>query len=268
MRGEWEPNSLNGNPAVAKLLDATGVEQFDLTRAFMASSDEERQAQDRSLTNILAATGGDLGDLTIVNQFAEDLKEDEDLPAYLAKRRESLRVVHGNQRLGKQVEELVNQNLKGAGFIVERTHVGADFKIEPDPEDAASLSLERDGRKWFVEVKATRDQRVRMTDTQARTAVDKRDRFLLCVVPLDSGQTEPGLDEVRASMRFVQNIGARLVYLCGDLDEFVEFRKDITAGESNGVQLEVESGQARVRVDNSVWQDEGFPLDDLRDKLK
>ena len=261
LRGEWDPNSLNGNPAVAKLLEAMGVSKFDLTRAFMASTDEERDQQDRIFTNILASTGGDL---TIVNRFAEDLKNDDKLIAHLDERRERLRVVHDNQNLGEQVEELVRQSLEDEGFRVKRTGIGSDFEID----DAASLELANAGKTWFVEVKATRDQRVRMTDTQARTAVDKRDKFLLCVVQLDSEETEPELADVRKSMRFVQNIGKRLADICENLDSFQNQRNKITAGESNGVKLEVESGAAKVRVANSVWQDDGFPLDDLRDKLK
>ena len=261
LRGKWSPNSLNDNPAVAKLLDAMGLKRFDLTRAFMASTDEERAEQDRIFTNILASTGGDL---TIVNRFAEDLKNDDKLIAHLDERRKRLQVVHGNQRLGEQVEELVRQNLENADFNVKRTGIGSDFEID----DAASLELASAGTTWFVEVKATRDERVRMTDTQARTAVKKKDKFLLCVVPLDSEQTEPGLDDVRKSMRFVQNIGERLADMCKDLDSFQNQRDKITKGDSNGVRLEVESGAAKVRVANSVWQDDGFPLDDLRDNLK
>lgn len=262
LRGSaWTPNSLDGNPAALKFLEAIGITQFDLTRSFIAATPAERDAQERNLTKLLASTSGDL---TFVNQVAEDLKEDKELPAYLDKRRENMQIVRGNQRLGEQVEELVRQNLESADFRVKPTGIGSDFEID----DAASLELTRAGRKWFVEVKATRGQAVRMTHTQAITAVDERDKFLLCVVPLGSEQTEPGLDEVRESMRFVQNIGARLADMCKDLDSFQNQRDKITAGESDGVRLEVESGQARVRVDNSVWQDEGFPLDDLRDKLK
>ena len=256
LRGtEWSPDSLDGNPAVAKLLEAMGVKRFDLTRAFMASTEEERDEQDRIFTEILAATSGDLSP---VSEFAEDLKRDPDLPAYLAKRREDLRVVRDNQSLGKQVEELVKQSLECEGFSVKGTGVGSDYEIK----------LARDSRTWLVEVKATRDQRVRMTDTQARTAARERDRFLLCVVQINSEQSKLELEDVRESMRFVPNIGARLDALCDNLDEFVEFREDITAGESDGVQLEVESGAARVRVANSVWRDDGFPLDELRDRLK
>ena len=259
---DWTPNSLDDNPATLKLLDAIGVRWLDLTRSFMATTDEEREEQDRAFINILDSTGGDLKP---VREFTQDLKDDPGLIAHLAERRERRRVVHGNQRLGAQVEDLVKRNLESEGFIVKRTGTGSDFAIE---DDAASLTLERGGKSWLIEVKATRDSSVRMTHTQALTAVEKRDGFLLCVVPIDGEQSEPELEDVRASMRFVSDIGARLGKLCQDLDDFKEYRDEITADDTTrGVQLVVESGAARVRVANSVWENEGFPLDDLRGRL-
>ena len=263
LRGSgWTPASLDNNPATLKLLDAIGVTQFDLTRSFMATTDEEREEQDKAFIKILDSTGGDLKP---VSEFAEDLKDDPGLIAHLAERRERRRVVHGNQQLGAHVEELVKLNLESAGFIVSRTGIGSDFAIE---DDAASLTLARGGKTWLIEVKATRDSSVRMTHTQALTAVERRDGFLLCVVPIDGEQSDPELDDVRASMRFVANIGARLGEPMRRLGEFQGLAGKIAAYASDGVQLEVESGAARVRVASSVWENEGFPLDDLRGRLK
>ena len=252
--GKWTPASLGDNPAAVKFLEAIKVEKFDLTRRFIAATAEERAEQENVFTKILASRGGDLKPFS---EFVEDLKHDSGLLELLAKRRENMRIVRGNQRLGKQVEELVRLNLESEGFTVEVTGTGSDFQI----------SLERGGKIWLIEVKATRDRRVRMTHMQAITAVGKRDGFLLCVVPIDGAKPDPELDDVRASMRFVSDIGARLGELCQNLDSFEELREDITSEDSDGVQLEVDSGTPRVRVNNSVWENDGFPLDDLRGKL-
>ena len=261
--GDWTPASLDDNPAAVKLLDAIGVRRFDLTRSFMATTAEELEEQDRVFINILDSTGGDLKP---VREFTQDLKDDPGLIAHLAERRERRRVVHGNQRLGAQVEDLVKRNLESEGFIVSRTGIGSDFEIAPD--DAASLTLARGGKTWLIEVKATRDHSVRMTHTQALTAVKEGDGFLLCVVPIDGAKPDPELDDVRASMRFVANIGARLDEPMRKLRQFREMAGDIADVDTDGIQLEVESGAARVRVANSVWENEGFPLDDLRGRLK
>lgn len=261
--GDWTPASLDDNPAAVKLLDAIGVGRFDLTRSFMATTAEERAEQEIAFTRILASTGGDLN---TVSQFTEDLKDDPGLIAHLAERRERRRVVHGNQQLGAHVEKLVKLNLESAGFIVSRTGIGSDFAIE---DDAASLTLARGGETWLIEVKATRDSSVRMTHTQAKTAVEKRDGFLLCVVPINGEQSEPALEDVRASMRFVSDIGARFDEpMRRRLRQFQGTAGNIDTYASDGVRLEVESGAARVRVASSVWENEGFPLDDLRGRLK
>ena len=129
------------------------------------------------------------------------------------------------------------------------------------------LELAKSGKIWLVEVKATRGQGVRITATQAQKAVKKGEKYLVCVVPVEGETADLELDDVRNSMRFVQNIGPRVEPLCSDLDGFKALRDDITAGSSQGVQLEVEAGAARVRIASSVWQDEGFKLMELSGRL-
>ena len=261
LRGSgWSPDLLEGNASVISLLEAIDVTEFDLTREFTVTTDDERKAQERSLTRIIAS-----GDLDHVVQFVEDWECDQDLPAFLDERRERRRVVHNNQRMGAQVEQLVKLTLEEQGFQVTRHGIGADFRIEFS--DAGRLELERDGQSWLVEVKATREAAVRMTERQVRSAVERRSSFLLCVVPIANDQLEPTLEDVQNTMRFVPNIGNRLEGLCEDLDEFVTLRDGITGEENDGVQLEVESGAVRVRVVEAVWTDDGFPLADLLNNL-
>ena len=205
--------------------------------------------------------------LDSIQEIIRDVEDDQDLITHLAERREQKRRVNENQKLGYHVEDLVRESLEGAGFTVKRTGVGSDFEISAELGDVANLELTLDNRSWLVEVKSTRDQRVRMTDTQAKTAVQKGDAFLLCVVPVSATAGMPEPDEVRDAMRFVQNCGYRLEHLCNNLGDFEDQRDAITAEESEGVQLEITSGQARVRVFSSVWEEDGFPLDELADRL-
>ena len=255
LRGsEWKPGSLTENPAAVKLLEAIGVTRLDLLRAFGAPSDEERRAQDNVLAEILVATDGNIEHLS---ELVGDLQDDaEGLFNHLEERREQKRMVRKNQHLGKCVEELVKEILKDEGFTVTRTGIGSDYEIE----------LSKEEQKWLVEVKSTQGQEVRMTDTQARTAVEEEDGFLLCVVPVES--EKPTLDEVRDTMRFVENMGSRVEQLCQDLNEFEELRSEITEPNDENVQLVVEAGTVRVRVTSSVWQDNGFPLAELSNRLQ
>ena len=263
---DWDPNSLSENSTASKLLDAIGVSRLGLMQELVAKDDKSRAALDNSFISILAAVGNNLGNLEHARQYVEDLNEDQDLPAVLDERRERRRQIHNNQRLGSLVETLVKKSLEAEGFDVRRTGIGSDFAIEFN--DVTRLELAKYGRTWLVEVKATRDNRVRMTDTQAATAVSEGENFLLCVVPVEGEPADLELSAVRDNMRFVAQIGPRVVQMCIDLDDLKQRRDEITAIESEGIQLELDSGTARVRVASSVWEQEGFPLVELPDRLK
>ena len=205
--------------------------------------------------------------LDSVRDFVKDAVEDNGLLEHLANRREQRRRVHENQNLGATIETLVRDNLKTAGFSVRRTGTGSDFEIALETGHLGNLHITRETQSWLVEVKATRDQRVRMTDVQARTAVREGDRFLLCVVPVDSDNTLAESADIWSDMRFVSGLGQRLAVICDDLGGYEDLRADITADAASGVQLEISPGPARIRVASSVWEGDGFPLDELAVRL-
>lgn len=249
----WEASSLSKR--AIKLLKAIGVAPFNLTLEFVAENSENRQELENAFNDILATAGGDINYL---NQVREDIK---------ARERKKKRG-QDNQCLGKLVEKLVRESLENEGFAVKREPIGSDFEIEHDSvenEKEMGIKVERENQSWLVEVKATRGQEVSMTATQARKAVEQRDRFLLCVVPVED--VKPDLDTVRDNMRFVKNIGDRVDRLCNDLDGFEELRKEITDDKSPDIQLKVEDGTPRIRVFSSVWENDGFPLKALAKRL-
>ena len=268
LRGSgWTPNALGDNSTAPKLLEAIRVTRFDLMRHFVVSDEESRSALDDTMTNILVSTGGDLSH---VRDFVEDMKTDKDLPQHLADRRERRRIVHENQRLGGLVEDLVKEGLEDEGFTVKRTGIGSDFEIQYDmveDDEEIGIELSKNDRTWLVEVKATREQRVRMTARQAETAVKRGAGFLLCVVPVVDSETNLDKDDIRAKMRFVQNNGPRVEPLCAELDELNELRDVATTATDEDIQLEIEAGTARIRVDNAAWQS-GVCLSDLAAQLR
>ena len=201
--------------------------------------------------------------LDSVRDFLRDASEDDRLLELLDKRREQRRQVHENQRLGATIENLVSDQLTEAGFDVRRTGIGSDFEISAATSHLADLHISREDQSWLVEVKATQNQRVRMTVTQARTAVTEGERFLLCVVPVEADNVSNELD----NMRFVPGLGGRLADLCEDLGLLEEMRVEITTDSNSDVQLDVSPGPARVRVLSSVWEDDGFPLHELAARL-
>lgn len=264
---DWTLDVLSDNPIALKLLEAIEVTRLDLMRHFVVSDDKSRSELDETITDILASTGGDLSH---VRDFVDDMKTDEDLPQHLADRRERRRIVCENKLLGGLVENLVKEGLEIEGFTVKRTGIGSDFEIEYDiieEDEEIGIELSLKGRSWLIEVKATREQRVRMTARQAKTAVNRGEEFLLCVVPVGHLGTVLQKNDVRENMRFVQDLGPRLQPLCAELDTLDELRDDVTTPSDNDIQLEIEAGTARIRVDNAVWQN-GVCISDLSTQLK
>ena len=264
----WDPGTLSENDPICNLLEAIGVPRFDLMRQTAAKDDITRVAVDNAFIEMLAKSKGNISHLNHAIEYIDALKDDADLPNVLAKHRERKRIVHKNQELGKQVENLVKENLKGKnfdgkGFTVERTGKGSDFEME-DTEGITTLSVAREDRKWLIEVKATRTegdhQSVRMTSTQAQTAVKEKEKFLLCVVPLEQEAVSPAT--VRENMRFIQNIGNSIAPLWEGLRSLKKKPADID------IILDVEESRAGIRVQKSVWEDDGFSLTELADHLK
>ena len=262
----WTPSSSDRDSAVDKLLEAIDVSRFDLILESVAEDNDSRAAVHSAFTDILETAKGNVDDLAHVPQYLEDLRNDEALPEVLNERRERRRQVQENQHLGSQIEVLVKQSLEGEGFTVRRTGIGSDFAIEFN--DITRLELAKSGRTWLVEVKATRDNRVSMTDTQAVTSVNEGDGFLLCVVPVQGEVADLELPTIRESMLFVANIGPRLDEFCSNLNALNAFRETITSEDAEGIQLEVDSANARIRVANSVWENHGIRLEDLPSRIQ
>ena len=277
----WDLGSLE-NPPILKLLTAINVLPSDLRLELITGNPEARDALVSTMTELHQITGGDLsqvhaiaqhaqkigGDLSQTLEVIQHMQEDENFSEYFAERQEQIRRVHDNQRLGTQVENLVKENLEqknfeGKGFIVERTGKGSDFEME-DTEGITTLNVVQGERKWLIEVKATRtegdNQSVRMTSTQAQTAVDKKEKFLLCVVPLGQEKVTP--ETVKENMWFIQNIGNIIAPLWAGLKSLRKKPADID------IILDVNEDKAGIRVNKSVWEDEGFPLAELAKNLK
>ena len=264
----WDLRSLE-NPSTVKLLLAINVSPSDLRLELITGNPESRDTLVSTMTELHQITGGDLsqvqamvqhvqnvdGDLSQTLEVIQHMQEDENFSEYLAERQEQTRRVHENQRLGAQVEDLVKEILKDNDFKVERTGTGSDFEI--------TLTISQNNESWLVEVKSTRQdgdhQSVSMTSTQAQTAVEEKEKFLLCVVPLE--QEYPTKENVKEKMLFIENIGARLTPLCEKLN-------NLTNDAFTDLELKVEKDNVRVVIKKPLWDREGFPLTNLLEHLK
>ena len=274
---------LTEDPVSNKLMEIIGVQQSDLRLEFIAEDKEKRDEvinvattlydspqlvqhiQDnenfsQDIEKILEATGGDL------SQIVEDIGE----------HKEQQNRMNENQGFGKQVEiwvkQILEQNLKPKGFSVTPKHTGSDLEILPETFDISTQEIiQNDDKKWLVEVKGTRAQNVKMSFEQTKNALDKKEEFLLCVVPIPE-DTQPDFDTVRENILFIKNIqrklGKRVATLCSSIDTQKDVTDNTPDDTSPGIFLDFEKGKAGIRVHESVWKNDGFPIEKLAECLK
>ena len=263
---------------ISKLLEAIGVSRFDLMRESVEK--EARPDMDNKLIRIMAAVDNKPEDLDVVPKFLAQLRQDENLTEYLEERVRQRQTVRRNQQVGLLVEDLVRQSLELEGFLVQKTHVGADLIVrfssgQPadlsqgviTEDDVAELQVSKDDRTWLVEVKSTAMNHAQMSPAQARTAVSRGKGFLLCVVPMQA-DVVPELDGVRGNLRFVEKMGDRVSELCAELNKFEKNRDDLVGEYPDGVRLTVSGGNTRIGIAKAVWENKGFPLAELSTRLK
>ncbi len=299
----WNPSALNENVPISKLLKAINISHLDLIRAtFVPSGDLE--TVDNVITEILRKSSGNVnhlnhaskyidavaqnenlpeqvdlllkttgGDLSEVTEIVQDLKEDEKLFKDLERLRNRRRTINENRTVGNRVEKIVGRILKEKfprkKFTVNSVHEGADFEIT-----ITQGGQTQGGQTLWIEVKSTRtdgaSQVVKMSPLQAKKAVNERENFLLCVVPIPKSteiDTEIDIEIIRENMWFIANIGDEITLLDENLDFLEEVRVYVTADTTSDVRLEVKKGEAGILVKKSVWKKNGFRLGELVEHL-
>ena len=152
---------------------------------------------------------------------------------------------------------------------MKSVHTGADFIIE---SDLITLGVTQGVQEWWIEVKSARTESVKISSKQTQKALDKKENFLLCVVPIPEN-TDLNFETVRQNMRFIKNISEKFGDRVTELCEYIGGQEAVLINDpddtSPGVELEGEAGKAEIRVQKSVWEsNEAFPLENLIEKLK
>ena len=297
--GRCDSSTLIQNDHIGKLLEAIGISSLDffIRETFVDKND--RKAVDNAIIEIVRKADGDVTHLNqaikyigaisnneSLSEHVEDLLEatedersqarevmqhiQEDNKSFLQefeKSKDRALVISKNRSVGKQVEESVEEILKnefpGKKFDVNPDYIGADFEI-------VELAVTQGKKKLWIEVKSIQNegdsQEVKMSSSQAKKAVKKKENFLLCVVPIpDSAKTDT--ETVRENMRFIANIGDEVTELCDDLDWLEKVRVNITADTTSDVTLDVEKSKAGFLVKESVWKKKGLGLEELIEYL-
>jgi len=207
-------------------------------------------------------------DTTKLRAIADALRNDPEVLGDMEKASAQRRMVRRNQDIGKKVEKQLKELLEalGAGLKVTRRHIGHDFEIENDVIDegtaqSAEVGLEITTKhaSFLVEVKASTEDRFRMTPKQAETAVNEETRFVLCMVRIPKG-SEISADDVLSGARFVPYIGNDLKGLWQDFSA-LETLKQQAPKRSGDIELEIDDSKARFRVGRETWE-KGMSLDE------
>lgn len=284
LRGsDWKLSSLDENHALVEFLKAIRLTPSELRLEFIMN-DKERDMVIQKVAEVHQAVGGNWEPIeALAKRIENDEKASENIVRILeasddaldqvveelAERQEQEQRVNQNRALGRKVEKWVGDSLKGEGFKVAPVHIGADFMIEYD--DLLTLGVTHGNREWWIEVKSARTERVKMSSKQTQNALDKKENFLLCVVPIPE-DTDLNFETVRKNMRFIKNISKKFGDRVTELCEYIGGQEAVLTNDpddtSPGVELEGEAGKAEIRVQKSVWEsDEAFPLESLKEKL-
>jgi hypothetical protein len=147
------------------------------------------------------------------------------------------------------VQEAIEQALKNHGLHVDFVDHGFDFEVTWDSDASLEeLAMRFLVGSYLVEVKATTIGDACLTPTQASTASDQSDRYVLCVVDLRA-VPEERLDQewnaadVEPLAKVVPTIGKEV----SSTVTLVELARDNDVGLRN-------EGALRYRVPPAVWE--------------
>ena len=163
-------------------LAALGVSAGDFLMRSATPDEESRLTLSKSVIQMLQAVGGDIGQ---VNDLAQEIVDRPETIREIRERRETRRKVKRNQDVGRAVEKAFWAVLNsGYGLRVERAPIGSDYTVEPEHDylDNEGQEILLRINKFFIEIKATVGESVRMTGVQGKKAKENSNCYALCVV--------------------------------------------------------------------------------------
>jgi hypothetical protein len=161
--------------------------------------------------------------------------------------------IRRNQSIGALVETLLKSVLEQEGFNVERTGVGSDYVVEHDfvEENVEQiLKIQKGKTSFYLEVKATQQEYVRMTLTQAKEARDKSDKYALCIVRLDG--LEINEENIKKGAIFVTTIGDKVRDKLAKAEGLQNEHQALA--EPGDIEIEMTEGPIRLRVNKKSWE--------------
>ena len=231
----------DNDDAVQLLSDWFGFDQLELRLMGMAQDERQRQELRNSLAG-LVETGG--ADPEIYTALAAEVQE----------KRQRERNVERSRNLGLAVQKAIGAALERHNLRVKLVDKGFDFEVALRSnhvlEDTGSTF---EVGPYLVEVKATTTGSARLTPTQAATASQTPERYVLCVVDLRE-VLAPDLEEAWTPER-VEPLAKLVPDIGGRVEETYDWVEIATTLE---VSIQNESA-LRYEVPAEIW-DSGMSI--------
>ena len=207
----------DNDDAISLLSEWFEFDRLDLRLMGIAQAEQDRQELRNSLAELVETGGAN-------PEFYRALKTKVEME------RQQKRDLERCRNMGLAVQEAIRGALESYRLEVTLVDRGFDYEVtlpgDDVFEDAASVF---EIGPYLIEVKATKTGRPRLTATQAATAAQTPDRYVLCVVDLrqrSGGDPEQAWtpDRVGPLARLVPNIGSnvRETYGCVELARALE----------------------------------------------
>lgn len=239
----------------SRLLTILGLSISELMMYVVAKDVETKLELDRAMGSLYNTFMTQPGQLSRIALLAE--KEPTLFVEEIEKRFQTREQIRLNQSVGYFVEDLLRTLLEAegreAGFKVEITGKGSDFVIEndfiKDGREAVFEINKGDEISFYVEVKTTSQDHVRMTLSQAKEAISKSSRYALCVVKLYD--LSPSEEDVKGNARFVVDIGERIESKVWEAENIKKEQDLIAVG--GDIEVEMGEGPIRFKIYEGVW---------------
>lgn len=236
----------------SKLLRKLNVSIGELMMNVVAKNESIKLELDNAMGSLYSTFMTNPTQLTKIAELAES--EPDLFVKEIEEKIQTREQIRRNQSVGSLVEILLKNVLEKEGFKVERTGRGSDFAVEHDfveDNEEQILKIEKEEKICFyLEVKGTNQEYVKMTFPQAKEARDNSNKYVLCVVKYDG--LEITEENVKNNARFIIDIGQMIRDKVSKAETFKHEQETVV--ESGDIEIEISEGPIRFKIYKRIWE--------------
>lgn len=195
---------------------------------------------------------------SLVNIFRENLNYLDQIPQFINEIKGKFNIINQierNQKIGRLVENILKDIFENMNIKIIKTSIGSDFVIEHDfieDNQEKLFEIEKEGNIFYIEVKTTSQNFVKMTLPQARKAREEKGKYYLCVIPLSKDQITK--DEVKRNAKFI-DIGEKIENKVRQIEKFQNSQQEIfREREDMEIEIEIGFGPIYLKINQPIWE--------------